>query len=132
MQSYVVHIVGLIGNIIGFTYASSRYLGTGYAAAPHTWGLLDEMWGLIPMLLPAAGILINGLFLSLEKHFKILMLFTSISIVNSCFLIFDSTYDAIKNDWLYEQKLFLETPQIYLAFLSSSMILIFCIKSNKI
>lgn len=138
MQSYVVHFVGLIGNIIGFIYASSRYLGTGYGSTYQTWGIVNEIWGLIPMILFANGILINGLFLSLKKYFKFILLFTIISITNTCFLLFESinyTNELIEINWvdlISEQDLLLKTPQICLAFFISSMILMFLYKKNRV
>ncbi|PFI79103.1 hypothetical protein [Bacillus cereus] len=125
MQSHVVHSVGLIGNIIGFVYTSARYLGTGCGFTTSTWGISNELYRLIPMLLCATGILINGVFLSVQKNFKLLLLFTIISILNYCFLMLESINDTNKYNWLYEQKALLETPQICVAFLISSMLLMF-------
>lgn len=138
MQSYVVHIVGLIGNIIGFIYTSSRYLGAVYGSTFQTWGIADEIWGLTPMLLSVVGILINGLFISLQKYFKLLVSFTIISIINISFLLFEYTSYLMEmggNDWvdsISEQDLMLKTPQICLAFLSSSLLLMFLYKKNQV
>ncbi|PYE87927.1 hypothetical protein [Bacillus sp. 196mf] len=135
MQLYVVHIVGLIGNIIGFIYTSSRYLGTGYGSIPQTWGISNEICGLIPMLVFAIGILINGLFLSLKNHFKFLVSFTTVSIINTIFLLLESINDITNIGWIslvYEQNLLIKTLQISLAFLSSSIILLFLYKNSKV
>ncbi|WP_130068243.1 hypothetical protein [Bacillus albus] len=135
MQSYIVHIVGLIGNVIGFIYTSSRYLGTGYGSTPQTWGISNEIQGLIPMLLFAIGILINGLFLSLKNHFKFLVPFTIILIINTCFLLFESINEMNKIEWvnlISEQNLLIKPLQICLAFLISSIILMFLYKKNKV
>ncbi|HDW3056915.1 TPA: hypothetical protein RMI67_006919 [Bacillus cereus] len=134
MQSYVVYILGLIGNGIGFIYTSSRYLGTGDDSISQTWEISSEIWRLVPMLLFVIGILINGFFLSLEKHFKFLVSLTIILIINTCFLLFESINDTSKMNeinLIYKQDLLIKTPQICLAFLISSIILMLLYKKRE-
>lgn len=125
MQSYFVNSVGVIGNCIGFMYASARYIGRGYEFLTVPWKSHHELLGLLPMLLFALGILINGFFLPVHKYFPMLVILTMILLFNTGFLLFELSYGVDANHSFYGQQELLASMKVCLSFLISSMILLF-------
>ncbi|MBE5107568.1 hypothetical protein IGI01_20505 [Bacillus thuringiensis] len=91
----------------------------GIASTPDTWRVVDEINGVIPIIISGAST-ISGLFLLSRKYVKPVFIFMILSTLNAIFLIIYDMFNFYINspeslvpEFLFDY-IFMSSPVIYL------------------